>query len=210
MKIWVALLIILVLGGCAMASRESQLQTALSLTKEHFKNTASLKDDSLDTVATITTINGFQERRGLLGIVWDDNFLRAFIEKKSGKLTFQVYQVITYQGDGWKTFQSVNFETPNGPQSKPLIAIKHNVDCTGSRYSGCTFVEHVAFDVDENLLRIIARNYSPGQPVAWKFKLNAKSGEDYNDGILPAEVAGLLERVDEYVVGAGLSQPTRK
>lgn len=90
----------LAIVGCATVTRESQIQTALSLTKEHFKNTTTVKDDPLDTVATITTVNGFQEKRGLLGIVWDDNFLRAFIDKKSGKTSFQVYQVIYYQGRG--------------------------------------------------------------------------------------------------------------
>lgn len=205
-----ALLLALALTGCATTTREAQIQTALSLTKEHFKNTAMVKDDSLDTVATITTVNGFQEKRGLLGIVWDDNFLRAFIDKKTGKTSFQLYQVIYYQGSGWNFYQTVNFETPSGPQSKPVTVISRDVDCTGSRYSGCTYVEHVAFDVDESLLRTIAVNYSPGQRAGWKFKFTAKSGKDYNDGMLPAEIAGLLDKVDEYLNGKGFARGPAK
>jgi len=210
MKFAIALLLALSVTGCATTTSESQLQTALSLTKEHFKNTATVKDDFLDTVATITTINGFQEKRGLLGIVWDDNFLRAHIDKKSGKTSFQLYQVIYYQRSGWNFFQTVNFETASGPQSKPLTIIKRDVDCTGSRYSGCTYIEHVAFDVDEDLLRTIAQGYSPGQRAAWRFKFTARSGQDYNDGMLPAEVAGLLEKVDEYLASKGLGRTSTK
>ena len=210
MKYAIALLLALSVTGCATTMRESQLQTALSLTKEHFKSTATVKDDSLDTVATITTVNGFQEKRGLLGIVWDDNFLRAFIDKKSGKTSFQLYQIIYYQAGGWNFFQTINFETPSGPQSKPVTIIKRDVNCTGSRYSGCTYVEHVGFDVDEGLLRTIAQGYSPGQRSGWRFKFTARSGQDYNDGMLPAEVAGLLDKVDEYLASKGFARgPTK-
>lgn len=192
------------LAGCA-GTRETQIQTALSLTKEHFKNTATIKDDSLDTTATITTVNGLQEKRGLFSIVWNDNFLRAFINKKTGLTTIQLYQVIYYQGSGWNFFQTVNYETPTGPESRPVTIISRNVDCSGSRYSDCTYTEHVGFDVDEKLLRAIAAGYRPGQHIAWKFKFNAKSGKDYNDGILPAEVAGFLEAIDAYRASRGLT-----
>jgi len=198
------------LAGCAGTTREGQIQTALSLTKEHFKNTATIKDDSLETTATITTINGFQEKRGLLGIVWDDNFLRAFINKKTGQTTIQIYQVIYYQGSEWNFFQTVNYETPTGPESRSVTIISRDVDCAGSRYSGCTYAEHVGFDIDEKFLRTIAGRYQPGQRAAWKFKFNAKSGKDYNDGMLPAEVAGFLEAIDAYRASHGLTSAAPK
>jgi len=66
----------------------------LSLTMEHFRDTATVKDDALGTVATISTQNGYQEKRGLLRIVWNDTFLRGFIDKATGRRTFQVYQLI--------------------------------------------------------------------------------------------------------------------
>lgn len=205
LNLGLAAAIAVALAGCASTTREAQVQTAISLTKEHFKNTATIKDDSLDTTATITTVNGLQEKRGLLGIVRDDNFLRAFIDKKTGRTTIQLYQVIYYQGSGWKFYQTVNYETPTEPESRPVMIISRDVDCSGSRYSGCTYTEHVGFDVDEKLLRTIAVGYQPGQPVGWKFKFNAKSGKDYNDGMLTAEVAGFLEAIDAYRASRGMA-----
>ncbi|HJV28862.1 MAG TPA: hypothetical protein VJ673_24515 [Aromatoleum sp.] len=199
-----AIVVLITLAGCAGVSQQAQYQTAISLTREHFRSTATIKDDPLDTIATINTANGFKEKRGLLGIVWDDNFLRAFIDKKSGKTTFQVYQVIYYQGSGWNFYQSVNFETPNGPVSVPVTVIDRSVECSGSRYGGCTYTEHIGFDLDESLLRTIAAGYQAGQPVAWKFKFNAKSGAEYRDGMLPAEIAGILDAVDGYRARRGL------
>lgn len=185
------------LQGCA-ATQQEQIEAALALPKEHFRNTAVVQDTELDTRATITTINGFTPARkdlaNLLGVGLDDNFLRAFIDKKTGKTVFQVYQVTYYSGR-WRFYTTVNFQTPTGPQEKLVIPISRNVlGCRG----GCDYVEHVAFEVEEDLLRSIAKIYAPGQRFAWKFRFNAKSGDQLDEGMLIAEVAGFMDRVDEY------------
>ncbi len=77
---------------------------------------------------------------------------------------------------------------------------------TGSRYSGCTFVEHFGFSVDEALLRAIAENYKQDYPVAWRFKYKAKAAEDWQDGMMPTEVAGLLIAVDNYKMKIGIAK----
>ena len=140
-------------------------------------------------------------------IVWDDNFLRAFVDKKTGETRYQVYNVIYYKSSSWRFYYQANYETPNGPKTCQLTIISHDVDCTGSKYGGCTYNEHVAFLVEEELLRTIAEKYKtswqPGIKAAWRYKLKAKAGSDYQDGILPAEIVGLLERVDEYKKSKG-------
>jgi hypothetical protein len=204
MKLVIALLTVIPLGSYASAAPKSEIEAALSLSREHFRDTATVKDDYLDTVATITTVNGYKQKRGLFKIVWDDNFLRAHIDKKTGKTTFQLYQVIYYQSSSWRFYHTANFETTAGPQSTPLTLISRDVDCAGSSFGGCTYVEHVAFDVDEDLMRTISQMYSPGQRVGWKFKFIPKSGDDYNEAMLPAEVAGLVAKVDEYILNKGL------
>lgn len=197
------LITVLFLGGCA-TTREAQLDTALALDKEHFKQTLSLKDDSLDTVAKFSTVNGFKEKHGLLGIVWDDNFIRAYVDKKTGIATFQVYNSIYYQGYGWKFYNRVNYETPDGPNSKKVTVIDRNVDCTSYRYGGCTYNEHVAFTVDQTLLETIVRTYKAGIRTVWKYKIIPKAGEDYKAGLLPAEIAAIVEAVAEYKKSKGL------
>ena len=197
------LIAVVVLGGC-VTTREAQIKTVLSLDKAHFKQTMIVKDDSLDTVAKFSTVNGFKEKRGLLGIVWDDNFIRAYVDKKTGVTTFQVYNSIYYKGSGWRFYNRVNYETPNGPKSKEVTVIARDVDCTGSRYGGCTYNEHIAFTVDQALLETIASKCRPGLRAAWKYKIIPKAGEDYNDGLLPAEIAALVEIVNEYKKSNGL------
>nr|DAQ12771.1 MAG TPA: hypothetical protein [Caudoviricetes sp.] len=194
-------------GGVGAVSPRS-VEEAVALTPDHFKASAKIDDDDLDVVANISTLGGMVKRQGLLGVVWNDNFLRALIDKKTGRITFQVYQYINYEGD-WRFYETVNYETPDGPVQKRLIQISRDVlSCSGSRYStGCSYSEHFAFEVDEALLRTIAAGYQPGAAVVWKFKFGAQRAEDWNDAILPAEVAGFLQAVDEY--RAASSTPTK-
>ena len=60
------------------------------------------------------------------------------------------------------------------------------------------YTEHIAFPVDEELLRQLATGYAPAKPVIWRFKLLAKSGPEYRGGLSNAEIAGFLAKVDEY------------
>lgn len=182
-----------------------QAQKLLAMTPTDFANSAELKDDSLEVTATITTQPGFQEKRGLLKIVWNDNFLRAFVDKKTGAATYQLYQRIAYAGSGWKFYQLANYETPTGPKSVEVLKIGTNVDCSMSNImGGCTYTETIAFPVDVDLLKTIAASYAPGVIGAWRFKFKSQSGEDYTDGMVPAEVAGLLQAVANYRTAKGL------
>lgn len=165
--------------------------------KEQFKKTVMIKDSSLDTVATFST-GGFLAKQGQLLIVAHDNFLRAYIHKKTGRRSYYVHNIIRYRSSDWSFYSFVNYEAPDGPKLKQLIVIDRDAHCSEARNLGCTFVEHVGFDVDEEMLRMVANEYQPGARLAWNYKLIPKIGEEYRDGILHAEVAGFLERVDDY------------
>jgi len=210
MRSTLAVLVVLGVAGCAVApTRETQVQTAHTLTKEHFRDTAEVKDDPLDTVATLSTANNRREKRSIPDLSSQNNFLRANVDKKTGKAVFQLYQVIYYSGYGWNFYQVANYESPIGPQSQPATVIARDVGgCM--QYVGCNYVEQVAFEIDESLLRRIAASYAPGTDAVWKFKFMAKSGRVYYDGMLPAELSGLLAKVDEYRKRNGLTQAALK
>lgn len=198
--------VVLTLSACASGpSQEERLAQILALTPEHFANTAAVSDDELDVTATITTQPGFEYRTGLLNWLWSDEFLRAHVDKKTGAVTFQVYQMINYDGD-WRFYQTVNYETPDGPKQDSLTVISRDVTSCSS--DGCSHSEHFAWSVDEALLRTIADAYSPGVSAAWKYKYGARAAEDWQGGILPAEVVGILRRVDKYRSDHGLPSPS--
>lgn len=203
-----ALVSLLSAGTAAAADREKkvskQIQKLYAMAPDDFRSSATIRDDALETVATITTQNGFQEKQGLLGLVNSDHFFRAFVDKKSGATTYQVYKFVKYYGQ-WVNFELVNYETDKGPVSKSLDVLSRNVlEC--NQLLGCLHEETVAWNVDETLLRWIASRYAPGEAAntIWRFRLKGKSGAQADYGFIPAEVAGLLLAVDNYKRQHGL------
>lgn len=209
MKALFVLITTIIFSGCAGMTSQSQLQTLTNMTSQNFRDKVSISDDSLDTVATLSTVNGFKETRGLLGIVWDDSFLRAFVDKKTGSTIIQLYQSTTYTSSSWHNYQTVNFETPNGPESAPVTTVKHSVDCSLSKYNdgACNYNEQVVFQVNESLLRTISRHYHPNQMQVWQFKFTAQSGKTFKDGLTGAEISGFMEALDNYRIAHGFSNP---
>jgi hypothetical protein len=166
----------------------------LSLTMEHFRDTATVKDDPADAVTTISTENGFVERKGPMRMVWNDEYLRGVIDRKTGQKSFQVYALIVYNGN-WRSYETVNYEAPTGPKSVPAAQIrKETANCA---VGDCQYIERIAFAVDEGLLRRLAAGYAPGKPTIWAYKLIAKTGPDFAGGLSSAEIAGFLAKVDE-------------
>jgi hypothetical protein len=183
--------------GLASGSAEAKDPALLSLTMEHFRDTATVKEDPLGTLTTISTENGFVERKGLMGMVWNDEYLRGVIDRKTDQKSFQVYALITYRGN-WRFYQSASYQTSGAPRSVPLAQIgKESDNCAVGE---CIYTERVAFPIDEGLLRQLAGENAnaSGKPTLWRYKLIAQKAPEYTGGISSAEIAGFLARVDDY------------
>ena len=195
MKNSIAALVALIFLGFTANSAYAKDPPLLSLTMEHFRDTATVKDDPVDAVTTISTENGFAVHTGPMRMVWNDEYLRGVIDKKTGQKSFQVYAWMIY-GGRWRTYESVNYQTPTGPKLVPAIQIgKETANCA---VGDCIYTERVAFPVDEDLLRQLAAGNVPGRPTIWAYKFIAKTGPDYAGGLSSAEIAGLLAKIDEY------------
>ena len=177
----------------------------LSLTAEHFRGTATLETDPHDDKVVISTQKGFVDYSGPLHMVWHDEFLTALIDKHTGEKSFQVHEQVTYNGN-WRYYQHASYQAAGGTRAVPTSQISKEVlNCA---VGDCIYTEHIAFPVDEELLRQVAAAYVPGKPAIWPFKVLPKTGPAYAGGLSNAEITGLLLKVDEYtrtptVVGAG-------
>jgi hypothetical protein len=168
------------------------------LTPEGVAAIVTIRDDELETVATLDTSRAFSSRGRFTDRVRSDVFLRALVDKGSGKIIYQVYENVSYSGD-WRNFSSVNIATSEGPLSVPLQNISSRVlTCA---YGLCAREDHLAFVVPETVLRSIAATYRPGASLAWRFRFKAQNGVDWEDRIMPAEIAGLLIAVDRFRSG---------
>ena|GEM_PF-1400087 len=182
------------LGAAAAEKAARELE---ALTPENVAARVTIKDDDLEASAIFTTEPVYQERRGLLGNVPNDSFVRAFVDKRTGTATWQVYVVTNYIGS-WRFFEQANFQTSNGVETVPVTVIDRQVQtCLSS--SDCVYTEQVGFTLSDELARALGHLYAPnGQLAIWRFRLKAKSGEDFTDGFAVAEVAGIIKAVDDW------------
>jgi len=181
-------------GRTSAVTRESGEARRLAImTPAQFQARATLQDDDLDTIATITTADGFVERRPLLGLAPDD----VFLHKKTGRSAYQVYATMRYRGYGWADWRVANYATPTGPRSIPTRRIARlRVSC--SRSLPCPRSETIGLAVDAALLKDNAALYSAETITSWRFKILARDGRERNLLLSTAEIAGLLMAVDAY------------
>jgi hypothetical protein len=174
------------------------MERALALGVPHFRKNVKVKDDSLEAVVEFDTSKGFVKRPALFSGELNEEALRGFLDKKTGKKSYQVYVVMLYQGDHWIYPVGANFGTPL--QTVKTTRIHKQKSCADRRYTGvCRFREEVAFPVPEAELRRVQKASAAqgGEPV-WPFRLKTKDGKDYTGGVPAAEVVALLETMDAY------------
>jgi hypothetical protein len=182
---------ILSLGTQIAAARDPPL---LSLSMEHFRDTASITEDPAAASVAISTEPGFVEHRGPLRTVWSDEYLRGLIDNKSDRKSFEVDAVFTYSG-ARRSYRSAEYRTASGlKEAMTTLVNVETINCAVE----CMYTEHLVFPVEEQALRAIASSYAPGKPVLWTFKLIAKGGPGYQGAISTAEIAGLLAKMDGY------------
>jgi PDZ domain len=181
----------------AVGTAQAKDSDLLSLSVEHFKDTATVTDTAPDGV-TISTENGYKEHRGPLRTVWNDEFLEGIIDKKTGQKSFLVSVWITYTGNS-RSYTTASYLAPQGPRSVPATLTRLNKSYCA--VGDCTNTEYLTFPVDETMLRQLAAEPAAGKHVLWPFKLVAKSGPGYSGGFSSAEIAGLLAKVDDYRPG---------
>src|SRR5258708_31237389 len=195
MKNRIAALAPLIFLGLTTSTAYAKDPALLSLTLEHFRDTATVKDDPADAVTIISTENGYEEHKGPMRMVWNDEYLRSVIDKRTGQRSFQVYAWTIY-GGRWRSYETANYQTPAGPKSVPAIQIgKETANCA---IGDCLYTQPVAFPVDEDLLRQLAAGNAPGTTTISAYEFIAKSGPDFAGGLSSAEIAGLLAKIDEY------------
>jgi len=194
LKLRIAALAATIVLGSTLGTAYAKDPALLSLTMEHFRDTATVKEDPQGD-ATISTEKGFAEHTGPMRMVWKDEFLSSVIDKKTGQKSFQVDAWIVYSGS-WRSYDTASYQTTNGPRSVP--ATKMGKEAANCAVGDCTYTERIAFTVDEELLRRLAAGYAPGKPALWAYKFIAKTGPDFAGGLSSAEIAGLLAKVDEF------------
>lgn len=203
---WLTLIVVIFLSASCTI-------TPPTIDETHFKRTIVIRDDPTQDAIVFSTIRGLQEKQVTTGQVWNDNFLRGFIDKRTGQKTYQVYNVVYYGGSGiqtsWKHFKQANYDTLQGIKLTPTTILKEEEDCTPlAVYGQCVYNEHVTFKVEGQLFETLSPLYKPESTKEWQYTLVSETRESYRDRITLAEIAGLLASMDGYELPKTASKVT--
>ena len=182
-----------------------ELARMQSLTPDHFRQTATIVDDALEPIATITTDRGFSSRGRFTDRVRSDNFFRAQVDKANGGSLFQLYAEVCYNFE-WRNFFSASVLLGGHPKAIPLTIIDRKVVTCAAGF--CSYRETVAIPLTESDVQEIAAGWNAAGSRPWPYRLKATSGIDFEDAVMPAEAAGILAAVDAYRGKMGIGPST--
>lgn len=133
-------------------------------------------------------LTAFEGPRVFLKEQGADNYglfnIRSWVEKKSGRVTHQLYAELHYAGQ-WHFYQ-----TANDDRAKPLELSKidaHVVDCSGY----CSYVETVGVDLGDSQLR-------EASETGYSVKIYAKSGDTAVMTLTPQWIQLQLKAIADF------------
>ena len=169
------------------------------LTAEAARDRVVLHDDPLEMDATLSTRKVMRSTRGLLRTPHNDNHLQAHVDRRTGKTRFEVHQTLQYLG-GYRAFEAVHYETADWPTKAKLRTVDGNQPACDAVDPQSSCYEEVSFVVEEAELRRLASSAAPGS--TWMLKFKPERGREERASLPKAEIAGLLQAVDAYRLGA--------
>lgn len=182
----------LLLSGCATTT---MTQPHAHLTKEHFKHTTTLTAKAGEPYAQLSTEKGYEETYDGAR-EFTATYLVASVDRKTGKAGYALSFMDTTTQP--RKMAKLSYASPEGWMEQQ-VKVKHGSRlCKGTE---CWNLESVSAVLPEDLLRAYAKRYAPGTPGSWPFRI----APDITGEISYAEIAGLLERVDDYRTTLGVT-----
>ncbi|WP_373476234.1 hypothetical protein [Sphingorhabdus sp.] len=183
---------------------KKRLAAIAKLTPSQIAGTASIKDDPLEPLVTITTEAAFRWKGGFTDPVRADNMLRAILDRPTVTANYQLYQTITYSGN-WRRYDRANIAFPSGLKTIALTVIDRRV--VTCAYGPCVLEETVGFNLSEDDIDALAASYEQNPKATLKFRFKSATSFDWNDDLPAVEVVGLLQAVEKWKRSKGLVTP---
>lgn len=158
-----------------------------NLTPEHYAKTTTVSPRPDQDAIHLNTEKGFEEP-------YADNqhyhgtYLLAAVDRKSGKAAIGVdFMQMT---DTPRTKVVVTYDAPEGTMRQTIYVKNGRRLC---RDNQCRVLESISIPLKESLVRYFAKRYTPNLTTHWTYKI----GDEYTGEIPYAEMAGLIERIDQ-------------
>lgn len=194
-------------GQYEMRTEKQQAKRLAKMTMlkvEGVANAVTVSDDPFESAVILSSSAVFPSPRSFTDRVLGENFIRVFVDRKTGKAAFQLYQSVSYLGD-WRRFEQVNIMFPEGLRTKSLTRIDDKMrDCYAVNF--CGREETLGFDLSEEDMEAIAamKPEANGAPALLRFRFKSNASFDWTDDISPIEAAGVLVALKRWREAKGL------
>ena len=193
-KVVVLTAAVLLMPGCSFTP---DYQQALDMTVEDYRNKVKKDNAGAGHIIVFSSEDAVQNNPGTADSERDDNYVRAEVDRRTGATSYQIINLIHYQGEDWNHYQTVKYLTQEGVIEDKLIVVKREVtDC--SVFSGGNYIEIVGFNLSEEIVKNGAQRYKPGDKTGLKYKFFAKNGEGYKGILFAQELVAVYSLVEEY------------
>lgn len=181
-------------GAGAALALAAPATAAPSLTADVARQRVAVHEDPLEIEAVLSTKPVARSTRGLIPTSYNDNHLRAFVDRRTGQVRFELRQEMQYVDGAFRDFRTVNYQAGQWPATADLVRFDANKACESIEMpTPCH--EEVGFVVPEAVLRRLADDPAGG---AWSLKFKPRLGGEHRASLQRAEISGLLAAVDDY------------
>lgn len=180
-------------AGAALALAGPAI-AAPQLTADVARQRVAVHEDPLEIEAVLSTEPVARSRRGLIPTSYNDNHLRAYVDRRTGQVRFELRQEVQYLDRTFRDFQTVNYEAGRWPATAGLVRFDASRACESVEMPAACH-EEVGFLLPEAVLRRIAEDPAGG---AWSLKFKPRLGGEHRTSLPRVEISGLLAAVDDY------------
>ena len=187
---------------------EVQIAEQLKRTPAQIEPLIKVVGDRMDPRIEISSYGASQivNKGWIASTTFENAFLRAYINRKTGNVTAQIYHVESYSGSGWNFYNRASYQAPSGLQETPVERVGSDVNC----YSyGCSYVEDLIIPLDFEMLEGIAAAYDSGaQVIGLQYRLFAQSGMKMDGGLPANEIIAFVHVVQRAKGDLPIVTPT--
>ncbi|MBQ0712885.1 MAG: hypothetical protein KBT53_07990 [Porticoccus sp.] len=181
-----------------------------TLDKAHFKQSIITKERDSGKTIVFSTINGFKKGKVNDRRPWGESYISAAVDKATGDITYQINTIVKYRSHKLHLYREVRYDSNGETKFIDATILERKVDClesteTGAaRRSGCYPSERVVFTLDQEQITKLSEGYTGDSQAQLRYTMLPRSGPTYLATLYLAEIAALVEAVEEYKKSLGL------
>ena len=186
------------------AEQVQPAEPAPTLDKAHFKQHIITKERDSGKTIVFSTINGFKKDMVTDRRPWGESYISAAVDKGTGDITYQINTIVKYRSRKIHLYRKVRYDSNGETKFIDATILERKVYCLeprktdATRGTRCYPSERVVFTLDQEQITKLSEGYTGDVQAQLRYTMLPRSGPIYLAALYLAEIAALVEVVEEY------------